>query len=215
MVALNSEFLEYKAEFYRLRYEFFKLAPEPTAPCLAPESCSQSQYMCENCKLWAEWEVKDACYKRLAENPDNDTSLPVDSEENIIRLNRIEFNRTHTMQDIEAAIKRQCNLALQQARKTNSGTLILRDPLRNAAGKYHSKNRFAYWQRCLKVYFLRMQGQGWEAIGCDIGKISSKKTDKVLPKGTVTRDVRDDFAEAERLITSAVDGSFPEDPAKE
>jgi len=215
VIALNREFREYKAEFYRLRYDFFKLAPEPDGPCLAPESCSQSQFMCVNCKRWAEWEIKDVCYKRLAENPDNDTSLPVDAVENVIALNVIEVNRTHAMHDIEAAIKHQCNLALQQARKINSGTLILRDHLRNVAGKYYSKDQFAYWRRCLKVYFLRMQGQGWEAIGCDVGKISSKKTGKVLPKGTVTRDVRNDFTEATRLITNAVGGNFPEDPSKE
>ena len=214
MIALNSVFLEYKAEFYRLRYEFFKLAPEPDGPCLAPELCSKSQYMCENCKRWAEWEIKGACYKRLAENPDNDTSLPVDAVENIMALNCIEFNRTHAMPDIETVIRQQFNLALQQARKINSGTLILRDPLRNVAGKYYSKDLFAYWRRCLIVYSLRMDGHGWEDIGCDIGKISSKKTDKVLPKGTVTRDVRNDFAEATRLITNAVGGSFPEDPVK-
>lgn len=221
---LATEFREYKTEFYRLRYEFFKLSPVPA--CLYPDSsCFQpigdDSYrltggrLCDNCAEFINQGFKRASFKALAENPDDDTNIPPESPANIMELGTVKIDTSQSMREIEADLKSQFDKMVMEARNIQGYKWKLRDRLRNASGKYYSKDELSYWRRCLVVYKLRIDGHGWEEIGTHVGKISAKKTGKTLPKGTVTRDIRDDFKEAERLIVSAVAGTFPEDPTKE
>lgn len=225
----DPNFLQQKRERYRLQYEFFKRAPEPTGECLDPETCGQpggqffdaegkahhtfsSEHLCENCRAWAKWEVRRECYRRLAENPDDDTNVSPNDAANIREFS-VRVNAKSTMEQIGEEIDRQVKEIKRRLREEKAKGLIVRDWLRTEQGKRRAtgkKDPLVYWRRCLKVYDLKTEcGYGWEAIGVLIEQARTKRRCK-KPKGTLTRAVRDDFEEAERLIRSAAHGTFPD-----
>lgn len=210
--------LEYKREFYRLQHEFFKRGKEPAGECLDPEHCGVNSILCDNCHEWAGWEIRGENYRYLAENPDKDTSVPADDPANMRKFT-IQVNIRSDGHDIETEIDRQVKAIKQkisEERRFRHG--LLRDRLKGKGGKSlptGGKDTFRYWRRCLDAYDLRQGGVSWEQIGqkhddgykagSPFGKIGGIK-----PKGSYTSAARDDYKEAERLINSALNGTFPD-----
>lgn len=223
----DPEFLQYKQEFYRLRYEFFKKAPEPAGECACGEPAGQyvdaegtphyvcTEPMCDSCQDWAAWELRGELYRRLAENPNDDTPVKPDDSVNI-RDFTIRVNIRATMEQINVDITQQVKSIMLQIQEAKTGTTLLRDWLRGETGKRRpggAKDTFAQWRRCLDVYNRRENDEPWEGIALslysDYREGAQHGKTGVKPKGTLTRDARNDYEEAGRLIASALRGTFP------
>jgi hypothetical protein len=197
-------FAGYKAEFYRLRWLFFKRAPEPDGECLSPETCGAP--LCANCRAWAEWEIRGACYRQLAETPDNDTGLPRLMTEK--RTFTAQINTALPLEQQAEEVARQAKEIFLRERTTAHGGL-LHGLLKAKDGKNRPtggrRDTFEHWELCLAAYDYRERdGLSWRAVGA----ILTKKP--YAPKGTLTRIARDLYHEAQRLIQSAASGTFPD-----
>jgi hypothetical protein len=217
-------FQAHKAEFYRLRHEFFKRGLEPDLECLDPRNCGQplERYtdaegvdhevctgpLCDNCRESAAWEVRSELYKRLAETPDEDT--PVTSEDPVnIREFSLRINIRSTMQQIQKDLAQQVKTVTENVRSEKSTTLLLRDyPTGHRTGH---KDTFEYWRRCLQVFDLYGEYRSWEKVAEVMGRTryASKSGSHTRPKSSFIKDVREDHKKALQLIESALHGTFP------
>lgn len=215
----DPDFHAYKREFYRLRYEFFKRAKGPDGDCLDQKACGKGGPLCPNCHAKAKWELQGDTYKHLAEA---ETDTGVNPEDTVnLRDFTIRVNMRSTMKQMEAEIDRQIKLIKRQIKEAKGTKLIVRDY--HHAHRGGKKDTHAYWRRCLDVYDRIQSGESLLHIATESSRTSFKdrrtEAEKrpggkpepgVKPPGTIKSEIRDDYAEAERLIKSAASGTFPE-----